>query len=212
MARSRFLISLVVGVSISAAWLGAAPSGFAEASASIPIEELNRRFLEAMKAGKKTQFQQRYALLAPTIAHVLNVESVLERALGNRWPQLLPEQRSALTEAFEQYATSLCVVYLDDDSGERFEVLGETEIDGGNRIVRVRTWSEDAGNEAHTMSYVMRQVDSEWKAIDVILDQQISLAGMAIAEIRELLANGGDEGLLARVKQTISELSHGALH
>jgi len=43
------------------------PCAHAASAVSAPIEELNDRFLQVMKASKTMQFQQRYAVLAPTV-------------------------------------------------------------------------------------------------------------------------------------------------
>jgi len=59
----------VFGLMLAAALLNPSSSAHAASPVSAPIEELNARLVEVMKAGKTTQFQQRFALLSPTIAH-----------------------------------------------------------------------------------------------------------------------------------------------
>jgi len=53
----------------------------------------------------------------------------------------------------------------------------------------------------------MRQAGFGWKAMDVVMDRQISMAALALAQIRALLSNHGDAALLARLQQTTAELS-----
>jgi ABC-type transporter MlaC component len=185
-------------------------SAHAASALTAPIEELNARFLQVMKAGKTMQFQQRYAVLAPTITRVFDLTFLLQSAIGAHWPLLPSEQRTALTEAFRQYAVSLCAAYFDDYSGQRFEIVGETKTSDGDPIVLVKILPGDVQDDVHTLSYVMRQAGSEWKARDVLMDRQISLAEVALAQIRALLSHQGDAGLLARLQQTTAELSHGA--
>ena len=207
MLRSRSSPRTVFGLMLAAALLNPSSSAHAASPVSAPIEELNARLVEVMKAGKTTQFQQRFALLSPTIAHAFDLNFLLQSAMGGHWAPLTPEQRTALTEAFQQYAVSLCAAYFDDYSGERFEVVGETKTSGGDPIVLVKIWPGDPKEDVHTLSYVMRQAGSGWKAMDVVMDRQISMAALALAQIRALLSNHGDAALLARLQQTTAELS-----
>jgi len=203
--RSRS--SRFFAVMFAVASLDAVSPAQAASALSAPIDELNARFVEVMKAGKTLQFQQRYTLLAPTITHAFDLSFLLQSAIGAHWAVLNSEQRTSLTEAFQQYAVSLCATYFDNYSGERFEVVGETKTSGGDPIVLVKIWPGNPGEDAHTLSYVMRQAGSEWKATDVVMDRQISLAELALAQIRALLSNHGDAGLLSRLQQTTRELS-----
>jgi len=208
--RSRSSHRIVFGAMLAVALFGAAYSAQAASALSAPIEELNARFLAVMKAGKTMQFQQRYALLLPTITRVFDLTFLLQSAMGGHWALLTPEQRTALTEAFQQYAVSICAAYFDDYSGVRFEILGETKTSDGDPIVLVKIWPGDVNDDVHTLGYVMRQAGAEWKAKDVVMDRQISLSTVALAQIRALLSNHGDAELLARLQQTTAELSHGA--
>jgi phospholipid transport system substrate-binding protein len=193
---------------LAATLLGTTSGTYAASALSTPIEELNARFLQVMKAGKAMQFQQRYAALAPTIAHAFDLPFLMQSAIGAHWALLTAEQRTALIDAFQQYAVSLCAAYFDDYSGQRFEILGETKTSSGDPSILVKILPGDATDDVHTLSYVMRQVGSEWKAVDVVMDRQISLAALALDQVRALLSNYGDAGLLARLQQTTAELSH----
>ena len=203
-------LSRIYAVILAAGFLAAVSSAQAASGPTAPIDELNARFVQVMRAGKTLQFQQRYTLLAPTITRTFDLASLLQNAVGTHWATLIPEQRAALTEAFQQYAVSLCATYFDNYSGERFEIVGEAKTSGGDSIVLVKIWPGDPKEDVHTLSYVMRQAGSEWRATDVVMDRQISLAALALAQIRALLSNHGDAGLLSRLQQTTTELSQRA--
>jgi ABC-type transporter MlaC component len=149
---------------LAAALFGGASSVHAASALSAPIEELNARFLQLMKAGKTMHFQQRYALLAPTITHAFDLTFLLQSAVGAHWALLTPEQRTALTEAFQQYAVSLCAASFDDYSGQRFEIMGEAKANSGDPIVLVKIWPGDVKDDVHTLGYVMREFfkEREW--------------------------------------------------
>ena len=59
-------VSRFFAVMLAVATLDAVSPAQAASALSAPIEELNARFVEVMKAGKTLQFHQRYTLLAPT--------------------------------------------------------------------------------------------------------------------------------------------------
>jgi acyl dehydratase len=59
MLKSLSYPRIVHGLLFAAALLGAASSAHAASAVSAPIEELNDRFLQIMKAGKTMQFEQR---------------------------------------------------------------------------------------------------------------------------------------------------------
>ena len=71
----------VFGLLLAAALLGATSGAYAASALSTPIEELNARFLQLMKAGKTMQFQQRYAVLGPTIAHAFDLPFLMQSAM-----------------------------------------------------------------------------------------------------------------------------------
>ena len=190
---------IIYGLLLAVALLGAASDAFAASAVTAPIEELNDRFLQVMKASKTMQFQQRYAVLAPTIKRAFDLPFLMQSAIGTHWASLTAEQRTGLIEAFEQYAVSLCAAYFDDYSGQRFEIVGEMKTSTGDPSILVKILPGDATDDVHTLSYVMRQAASEWKVIDVVMDRQISLAALALDQIRALLSNYGDAGLLARL-------------
>jgi phospholipid transport system substrate-binding protein len=208
MLKSRSHLKIIYGLLLAVAFLGVATCAHAASAVSAPIDELNDRFLQVMKAGKTIQFQQRYAILAPTIKRTFDLPFLMQSAIGAHWASLTAEQRTALIEAFERYAVSLCAAYFDGYSGQRFEIVGETKTGTGDPSILVKILPGDATDDVHMLSYVMRQAASEWKAVDVVMDRQISLAALAPDQIRALPSNYGDAGLLARLQQTTAELSH----
>ena len=91
MLRSQSSRKIVFGLMLAAALFGAVSSVHAASALSAPIEELNARFLQVMKAGKTMHFQQWYALLAPTITHAFDLTFLLQSAVGAHWTLLTPE-------------------------------------------------------------------------------------------------------------------------
>jgi len=171
---------------------------------SAPIEQLDAGLIEIMKAGKATPFQSRCDLLAPLVVRALDLEFILEGAVGAAWTALPLDQQAALRVAFQRFSIAKYVANFEDYTGERFELLlpaAETD-----RVVRVKIVPGSPGGQAHVLGYVMRQTAEGWKAVDVTADE-ISVVAVQQAEFRAVIAMGGIAHLLARLQQKASELA-----
>jgi phospholipid transport system substrate-binding protein len=171
---------------------------------SAPIEQLDAGLIEIMKAGKATPFQSRCDLLAPLVVRALDLEFILEGAVGAAWTALPLDQQAALRVAFQRFSIAKYVANFEDYTGERFELLppaAETD-----RVVRVKIVPGSPGGQAHVLGYVMRQTAEGWKAVDVTADG-ISVVAVQQAEFRAVIAMGGIAHLLARLQQKASELA-----
>lgn len=176
------------------------------------IEQLNAGLLQAMKLGKSTPFQQRYELLLPLVSRALDLDYILQEALGSGWTALSRDQQGILRGAFQRYCAATYASNFDAFGGERFDLLATEAAAGGNPVVRVRITPGSPGEEAHILSYVMRRSDGGWKAFDVRADGSISQVGAQQAELRSLFSRSGSDGLLARLRLKATELSGGTLH
>jgi phospholipid transport system substrate-binding protein len=175
-----------------------------------PIEQLDAGMLQVMKAGKAAPFQQRYDLLAPLVIRAFDLDFILQSAVGVAWGSLPADQQAALKIAFQRYSVATYVANFDDFSGEHFDL--SPPVSGGDTVVRVRIVPGSSGGDVHTLGYVMQQTAGKWKAVDVIADGFISQGTVQKAEIRAVLALSGAAGLLARLRQTVEEISSGTLH
>ena len=176
----------------------------AASEVSAPIEQLDAGLIEIMKAGKATPFQSRCDLLGPLVVRALDLEFILEGAVGAAWATLLQDQQTALRVAFQRFSIAKYVANFEDYAGERFELLPPAA--GGGPVVRVKIVPGSPGGQAHVLGYVMRQTADGWKAVDVTADG-ISVVAVQQAEFRAVMAMGGIAHLLARLQQKASELA-----
>jgi phospholipid transport system substrate-binding protein len=153
-------------------WSGAVLLGLTQMAAAsdvtAPIEQLDAGLLQVMKAGKGASFQQRYDVLAPLVTRAIDLDAILEGAVGSAWALLAPDQQAALKAAFQHYSVATYVAHFDDFDGERFDLTAPAA--GGAPVVRVRIVPGKPGDETHTLGYTMRQTPAGWKAIDVTAD------------------------------------------
>ena len=202
--RSVFRLVFSLGLLIP----GLAHSAIAS-DASSPIEQLNAGLLQVMKIGKTAPFQQRYDLLAPLVVRAVDLDLILQNAMGSGWTSLPPDQQTALTSAFRSYSIATYVAQFDAYDGERFELMPPATAASGGPIVRVQIVPGKPGDETHVLGYSMRQVGATWKAVDVTADSTISQVVVQQAEIRSLFTRYGAPGLLGRLQAKTDELSRG---
>jgi phospholipid transport system substrate-binding protein len=179
--------------------------------ASAPIEQLDAGLLQVMKLGKTAPFRQRYDLLAPLVVRAVDLDLILQSALGSSWTSIPPDQQAMLTSAFQRYSIATYVAQFDEYAGERFDLLPPTTGASGGPIIRVKIVPGRPGDETHVLGYSMRQVGGAWKAVEVTADGSISQVVAQQAEIRSLFTRHGAFGLLGRLQEKTIELSGGAL-
>jgi phospholipid transport system substrate-binding protein len=174
-----------------------------------PIEQLDAGLLQVMKAGKGAPFQQRYDVLAPLVTHAVELDGILQGAVGPTWASLPPAQQAALKTAFQRYSIATYVSHFDEFDGERFDLYPPAAA--GDPVVRVKIVPGKPGDDTHVLGYTMRQTPDGWKAIDVTADSSISQVVVQQEEIRSVVRSSGADGLLARLQQKTAELSGGVL-
>src|SRR4051794_34378925 len=93
----RGVLGLAIVASVVAIpWWPASAETSGDASATAPVEGLDRALLAAMKAGSSTPFDDRYRRLAPVIEQVFNLDAVLAASIGLSWATLPAEQKATL--------------------------------------------------------------------------------------------------------------------
>jgi len=205
------------GAAPPAAAPGAAPGGApggAQGAASdqaaivAPIAALNAGLIRVMQAGKKTPFQQRFDMLAPTIDRAFDLPQILQVSVGTVWSNLAPAQQSALLATFRRYTVASYVDNFDSFDGEHFDLQPQTRaVVGGEQVVLTRIVARSG--ETHQLDYVMRSTVDGWKAVDVLADGSISRVAVQRSDFRHLLDRGGATALMASLQQKVEELSRG---
>jgi phospholipid transport system substrate-binding protein len=178
--------------------------------AAATIRQFNDALLAAMKAGKQTGFQARYAMLAPAVDRAFDLAAVLAVSVGPRWASLSPEQQGKLLEAFRRYTVASYVANFDSYSGQTFAVAPDARsLGSGEVVVQSRIAASDGSPT--DLGYVMKQTGAGWKVVDVLADGSISRVAVQRSDFRSLLSSGGGEALLASLQRKTSDLSGGAL-
>lgn len=196
---SAIAITLVAGHTCAFAQMGG-PAG--------PIRALNDALLRIMHAGTSTPFATRAAILTPAVQSAFDLRQILQTSVGLRWSSFTPEQQAELLEVFTRYTVASYVANFDSYSGERFDVLPELRQVGKDQVVQTRI--VPASGDPTRIDYVMRQTDTGWKAVDVLLDGSISRVAVQRSDFRSLLAGGNPDRLIASLRAKTHTLEAGA--
>jgi phospholipid transport system substrate-binding protein len=200
--RRRALIAATAALFISAAIPGRA----AENQAVIaPIQHLVGGLLEVMRAGTATPFSRRFDMLAPIIDQTFDLTAILQESVGPWWTTMSPEQQTALLQAFRRYTVSSYVNNFDSYNSQRFEVDSGTRAVGDEQVVQTRLIPRSG--ESHELDYVMREVGSGWRAVDVLADGSISRVAVQRSDFRRLLTRGGAQALVDSLLTKSADLS-----
>ncbi len=180
----------------------------ANAPAAEPIQALDQGLLAAMHAGKAVPFAERYAALAPIVQRTFDLSSILETSVGNaKWQAFTPDQQQQLMTEFVRFTVASYVANFSSFGGEKFEISPDTRAVGAEQVVDTRI--VPVSGDVAKLSYVMRQEDTGWRAVDVLLDGTISRVAVQRSDFRSLVGNG-PEPLIDSLRRKVANLSGGA--
>jgi phospholipid transport system substrate-binding protein len=174
------------------------------------VKRLNDALLTAMKAGKQTDFNHRYELMAPAVDQAFDLQAVLALSVGARWVSLPPDQQNRLLDAFRRYTVASYVANFDNYAGQTFTVSPAARDLGAGQVV-VQSRIVPTSGSATELGYVMKQTPGGWKVVDVLADGSISRVAVQRSDFRGVLASGGGDALVATLHHKVSDLSGGAL-
>jgi phospholipid transport system substrate-binding protein len=205
----RGLVGLAIIASVAVIpWWQASAETSGDASASVPIEQLDNALIAAMKAGSRAPFDERYNALAPVIEQVFDLDAVLAASIGLPWATLPAAQKTTLAAAFRRYTVSSYATSFNSYNGQSFQVSPTARTVGnGQVVVQSRLLRADGSSVA--LDYVMRRGPAGWQAVDVLTDGSISRVAVQRADFRGLLSSGGAPALVAGLEHKVANLSGG---
>jgi phospholipid transport system substrate-binding protein len=173
-----------------------------------PVQQLVDGLLKVMKAGPGTPFATRYDMLAPMIDETFDLAAILQESIGPSWSTLPPDQQTTLTDAFRRYTVATYVNNFNDFDGQQFVISPSLRAVGEEQVVQTQIVPKSG--DSHELDYVMRQIGSGWRAVDVLADGSISRVAVQRSDFRRLLTRGGPQALVESLRAKSADLSDGA--
>ena len=187
------LIALVAG-------LGLTPAYAIDAASAQPIAALNAGLLAAMRAGSATPYEQRYAALAPIVQQSFDLDTILVTSVGPKWQSFTPAQQAQLKAEFTKFTVASYLANFNSFSGETFDISPDTRAIGAEQVVETKIAA--AKGDTTRIDYVMRQEDTGWRAVDVLLDGSISRVAVQRSDFRHLVESGPEPLIQSLQKKT----------
>ena len=196
--RNRVAALVAIAAYLSAQGVGAATSTTPPDSAKALIEQTVEQVLGVLRDKSRTAGQRRLEL--EKIAHArFDFRTMARLVLARDWKRLDSEKRDEFVDQFTTYLANDYGNRIDRYQQEDVKVLGEEPKPRGD--VEVRTKIVGGANDGAIVDYRMRKgKDGSWRIIDVVIEG-ISLVANFRDQFREVIARGGPEALLQKLKE-----------
>jgi phospholipid transport system substrate-binding protein len=196
--RSERKISVLMNKLLSASVLvlAAAGSAFAQAAPDALVRQISTDVLEAVKADKAIQagdFGKIQALVDTKVMPSVNFEVATRSAVGVKWREATPEQRTKLQAEFKILLLRLYAGALAQVKDQTVEITKTLPVQGSTQVV---VQSEVRGKgEPIKLDYRLDKQAEAWKIIDVNVGG-IWLVQNYRSQFAGELSKGGLDGLI----------------
>ncbi|MGF1608295.1 MAG: ABC transporter substrate-binding protein [Kiloniellales bacterium] len=196
-------LARILSLALITLWLSQPVS--AQASATATVERLNSTLLAVMQEARSLGYQGRYEKLAPVLTESFDFQLMARVAVGKHWGSLDAEQQEQLIESFSRLSVATFAARFDGYSGESFRIDGEA--DQRRNTVLVSNQLVKANGEAIPINYLLRQIDGQWRIIDIFLDAKYSELALKRSEYTSVVSREGFDRLLGVMEQKIAEMA-----
>jgi phospholipid transport system substrate-binding protein len=194
----RFGFVLVIGL------ICMSPRGVEAASGpSDVVRHFYDELLDVMQNAAALGVKGRYQKLEPLVLTTFDVPFMMRLSVGPLWAKLSPEQKRDAWKAFARYITATYATRFDDYAGERFQIIGEEQINHGT-IVKTQLVKSDG--EKITINYLLHDNDVAWQIRDVYLAGTISELATRRSDFTATLRSGDIEALISRLNKKADDL------
>ena len=198
-ARCGLVATLVL------AWLAGPAFADVEAEAQTPPDptlEAARQTIEALYVtlrditARSTElgYEGRRDAVAPAVDESYDLAFMAEKALGRHWKKLGDEERERWRSAFATLTVSTYAERFEEDGGQTL-VVEDAEPARRDTVV-VHTRIDRPKEEPVEINYRMREVDGQWRIIDVYLNGTVSELALRRSEYTTVIERDGFEHLV----------------
>jgi phospholipid transport system substrate-binding protein len=174
---------------------------------AVPIAALNQGLLAIMHEGKAAPFAKRVSEIKPLVEQAFDLQQILQNSVGLRWASFSQQQKDDLFEAFTRWTIATWVSNFDTYDGETFNISPNPRTVGQDQVVQTQIVPR-TGTPTR-LDYVMRNMGSGWKAVDVLADGSISRVAVQRSDFRTLLRTGDPAPLIANLRYKADALAAG---
>lgn len=186
------------------------PASAAEEAADAPlatptVEKLHAALLEIMRSADELGYQGRFDTLTPVVDQTFDMPFMASKSVGRHWKTLPEADQQRWLELFRTHIKANYAGQFTGYTGESFETLGEEPAIRDTRVVRTRLTRP--GEDDVQLNYRLREVDGEWRIIDIYLNGTVSELALRRSEYSSVLKREGFEKLMSTIDEKVKELA-----
>jgi len=169
------------------------------------IESYYQQLLPTIQQAGRLSVRERDRRFWPVITSAFDFGTMTRIAVGPAWSSFSPAQQSAVRDAFAHFLVADYASQVSDYSGESFVVEPQTspESRGGGEIVRTKL--VQSGGRTVPVDYLVRG----GRVVDVYLNGTVSDLATRRDEFASVIASGGADALLKRLRERTQALLGG---
>ncbi|MCB2101073.1 MAG: ABC transporter substrate-binding protein [Rhodobacterales bacterium] len=194
MTLSRRGLLGLMALAMAPALLPSAPAHAADAPRAV-VEAFHDALVAAMRKGDGVR--GRFDLMAPALDRTFDLPRMVRVAARAAWRDAGAADRDRLVAAFRRLSAATYAAQFTSADGIRFRTVDDRP--GPQETVLVATRIENAQGQVEAkLTYVVKRADDggAWRIVDVLLDDTISQLAVRKSEYRDILRQGGLDGLV----------------
>jgi phospholipid transport system substrate-binding protein len=168
------------------------------------VERLHAALLEIMKSADQLGYNGRYEHLAPVVGNTFDLQFMASKSVGRLWKTLPEPDQQRWLELFARHITANYAGQFTGFTGEAFSTLGEEPAIRDTRVVR--TYLRRPDEDDVQLNYRLRELDGEWRIIDIYLNGTVSELALRRSEYSSVLKREGFESLMSTIDEKCREL------
>ncbi|MCA0243070.1 MAG: ABC transporter substrate-binding protein [Proteobacteria bacterium] len=189
---------LLIGAWMALSLAGAA---LAQATPDALVKRISTEVIDTAKADKAIQggdINKIIALVDAKVMPSVNFEVMTRSAVGPKWREATPEQRSRLQAEFKTLLVRVYAGALTQIKDQTVEITKTQAVPQSNQVV---VQSEVRGSgDAIKLDYRLDKFDADWKIIDVNVGG-IWLVTSYRSQFAQELGAGGIDGLIGKLAE-----------
>ncbi|MBV6632453.1 MAG: ABC transporter substrate-binding protein [Alphaproteobacteria bacterium] len=203
----RALACIGVFFALLVPFTGSAEEQTVDVDPAAPVDLLNATLAEIAAAGLDLTYEQRFDQLEPVVTEAYNLPLMTRLVVGSgAWSDLSEDDQAALIDGFERMSIAAYAARFGGEPGGQDLHFSVSEVaDGPRRTKLVSSFLELKQQDDVKFSYVMRQAETGWRIVDVIIDDQYSELSRRRADFGAILSAGGVAALLERIDEIVGK-------
>jgi phospholipid transport system substrate-binding protein len=182
-----------IPVLLAVALAAAAPGGGGGATAALKERDAEVRAALPPKGEPSPEVRKK---VEGIITRTVDLEGMLQAALGQRWKDMKEAQRKRLVAAFERRFRDLSGRELDTYRSTQIEYLPEKESEG-DVVVPTKVVVEGEPTE---IAYTLRREKTGWRIVDIAVDG-VSTVQNYRSSFNRVIQKEGVDGLITRLEK-----------